>query len=101
MGKHEVTGTPSQVAHPWRAMFRTVLQVLIPGLLLVIFAGPAVLQILAEELGAVFPPGFIMWLLGASAVLSALAGALSRVAALPQVNAWLARFKLDAGSPRG
>lgn len=100
MGKHEAAAVPSQVANPWRAVVRTVLEVLVPAVLLVLFAGPAILEILAEELGAVFPPGFIAWLLGAAAVLSALAGAVTRIAALPAVNEWLGKFKLDAGAPK-
>ena len=46
------------------------------------------------------PDGFLAWLVGASALLSALAGAATRIAALPAVNEWLGRFKLDAGAPK-
>ncbi|WPM94349.1 hypothetical protein VG1_CDS0025 [Arthrobacter phage Cupello] len=98
MGQHEAV--PSQVANPWRAVWRTVLEVFVPAVMLLLFAGPAILEILAEELGAVFPPGFIAWLLGAAGILAALAGAFTRIAALPRVNEWLGRFKLDAGAPK-
>lgn len=90
---------PTQVARPWRAMWRTVLAVAVPAFGLVLFAGPAVLQILAEELGAHVPEGFTAWLLAAAGILTALAGAVTRIMALPAVNAWLSRFKLDAGPP--
>ncbi|QGZ16916.1 hypothetical protein SEA_LITTLETOKYO_24 [Arthrobacter phage LittleTokyo] len=97
MGKHEAA--PTQVAHPWRAMFRTAVEVGVPAFALVLFAGPAVLNILAEELGAVLPPGVIAWLLGAAALLTAVSAALARIAALPRVNEALKRVKLDAGPP--
>ena len=100
MGKHEATAVPSQVANPWRATLRTFLAVAVPAVGLVLFVGPEVLHILADELGAVFPPGFIAWLLGAAGVLSALASAVTRIMALPRVNEWLGRFKLDAGAPK-
>ncbi|UVK62563.1 hypothetical protein SEA_TAYLORSIPHT_24 [Arthrobacter phage TaylorSipht] len=101
MGEHSAVPAvvPSQVAHPWRASLRTVWAVAVPAFGLVLFAGPAVLHILAEELGTVVPEGVTAWLLAAAGVLSALAGAVTRIMALPGVNAWLARFKLDAGPP--
>jgi hypothetical protein len=98
MGEH-LALVPSQVARPWRAFWRTVWAVGLPAFLLVLTVGPAVLQILADELGAVLPAGFIAWLLGAAALLTALAGAVTRIMALPGVNNWLARFRLDAGTP--
>ncbi|URM86992.1 hypothetical protein SEA_BASILISK_24 [Arthrobacter phage Basilisk] len=101
MGEHSAAPAvvPSQVANPWRATFRTVWAVAVPAFGLVLFAGPAVLGILAQELGAVVPESVTAWLLAAAGILSALAGAVTRVMALPAVNAWLSRFKLDAGPP--
>jgi hypothetical protein len=90
---------PSQVANPWRAVWRTFWEVLVPGVLLVVTAGPTVLKILAEELGAVLPAGFIAWLLGAATLLAALASAFARIAAIPRVNELLKGVKLDAGAP--
>lgn len=99
MGEHSAPAVPSQVANPWRAFWRTVWAVGLPAFGLVLFVGPMVLQILAEELGAVVPAGVTAWLLAAAGVLTALAGAVTRIMALPGVNSWLARFKLDAGPP--
>ncbi|ASN20716.1 hypothetical protein [Arthrobacter sp. YN] len=90
---------PSQVANPWRAVWRTFWEVLVPAVLLVVTVGPTVLNILAEELGAVLPAGIIAWLLGAAGVLAALAGAFARIAAIPRVNELLKGVKLDAGAP--
>ncbi|AYN57598.1 hypothetical protein PBI_DAOB_25 [Arthrobacter phage Daob] len=98
MGKHE--GVPSQVANPWRAFWRTAVEVGVPAFGLVLFAGPSILNILAEELGAVLPAGFIAWLLGAAAVLTAVSAALARIMAIPRVNEALGRVKLDAGAPK-
>lgn len=97
MGEH--VAVPSQVANPWRAVWRTFWEVLIPAVLLVLTVGPEVLRILAEDLGANLPEGFIAWLLGASALLASLAGALARIAAIPKVNEALKKVKLDAGRP--
>ncbi|ALY08871.1 hypothetical protein GALAXY_25 [Arthrobacter phage Galaxy] len=101
MGEHvagAAPAVPSQVKYPWRAFWRTVWQVGVPAFGLVLLAGPAVLGILAEELGTVLPDHVTAWLLGAAAVLTALSGAVARIMAIPGVNAWLSRFKLDAGA---
>lgn len=54
MGNHVAT-TPSQVAHPWRAMFRTIVQVGIVLFTFVLAAGPAIPNILAKDVGAHLP----------------------------------------------
>ncbi|GLU58561.1 hypothetical protein [Paenarthrobacter ureafaciens] len=90
---------PSQVANPWRAVWRTFWEVLVPAVLLVVTVGPAILNILAEELGTVLPAGFIAWLLGAATLLAALASAFARIAAIPRVNELLKGVRLDAGAP--
>jgi len=89
---------PSQVVHPWKASVRTFLQVLLSAVTLVLTLGPAILQILAEQLKGQVPDGFTAWLLGASVFLAALAGAFARIMAIPQVNQLLGRIRLDAGS---
>lgn len=81
-------------------MWRTVLEVGVPAFGLVLFAGPSVLQILAEELDTVVPPGLISWLLAAAGLLTAVAAALSRIMAIPRVNEALKRIKADAGAPK-
>lgn len=98
MAEH-VAVVPSQVAHPWRAFWRTVVQVGVPVFGFILLAGPAILQILAEDLGAHLPEGVVGWILGAAAVLTALSGALAKIMALPRVNEALKRLKLDAGKP--
>lgn len=89
------------MANPWRAVWRTFWEVLIPAVLLVLTVGPEVLRILAEDLGAALPPSATAWLLGAAGLLASLAGAFARIAALPRVNELLKRVNLDAGKPTG
>ena len=91
--------TPSQVAHPWRATLRTIVQVGVPLFGFVLLAGPPILTILAEDLGTHLPPGVTAWLLGAAAVITAVSGAVARIMALPRVNEALRRIRLDAGKP--
>lgn len=98
MAEH-VALVPSQVANPWRAVWRTVVQVGIPAFVLVLTVGPEILRILSEDLGAHLPPGVISWLLGAAALLTALSGAISRIMAIARVNEALRGVKLDAGKP--
>lgn len=79
MGKHSYTiapGTPTQVAHPWRAVVRTVFQALIGVCVLL----PAVV----ETAGL----GTVPWIAGAVAD----AGAVTKIMALPQVEEFLTRF---------
>ena len=97
MGNH-VANIPSQVAHPWRAAFRTVLQAAIVLFTFVLAAGPAILNILAEHLRGHLPEGVILWMLAAAALLAALAGAVASIMALPKVNELLGRIRLDAGN---
>ena len=98
MADHVAT-TPSQVAHPWKATLRTVVQVGVVLFTFVLAVGPAILNILAEDLGAHLPPGVIAWLLTAAAVLTALSGAVARIMAIPRVNEALSKVRLDAGTP--
>ncbi|MDP9820368.1 hypothetical protein [Nocardioides massiliensis] len=70
--------TPTQVARPWRTTVRTIVQALI--------ALAVMAPILVEATG--LDPESLPWLVGVLAV----AGAVARVSALPQVEAFLRRF---------
>ena len=74
--KHE-TGTPTQVAHPWRATVRTVVQVTV--------ALAALLPFIIEAVGLSTSLPIVAGVL-------AVAAAITRVAALPQVEDFLSRF---------
>lgn len=71
---------------------RTVLQVGVPAFLLLVVVLPPVLDVVDSEVGEYLPPGFRAWMLGAAALLTAIAGAAARVMALPVVNDWLSRW---------
>ena len=70
--------TPTQVRRPWRATLRTVFQALV--------ALAVMLPVLVEATG--LRPDQWPWLAGVLAV----AAAVTRVMALPQVEAFLRRF---------
>jgi hypothetical protein len=73
-----------------------VVQVGLPAFL--IFAGvlPEILQTVLDGMGDVLPDGLRLWLLGAAAVVTAAAGTLARIAAIPAVNNWLKVLSLSA-----
>lgn len=91
MADHVATTTQQQ--HPWRAVARTVLAVLI-GVGLVV---PLVVTIVLEQFDVYLPPAAKAWLLGASAFTVALSGAVTRIIAIPRVDAWLKRIGLASG----
>lgn len=73
---HIEPGTPTQVAHPWRAVARTIFQALV--------AICALLPAIVEAVGV----GAVPWVAGALAV----AGAITRVMTVPGVEEWIARY---------
>lgn len=78
---------PTQVRHPVRTLVRGLVQwgpTLAAGLPLVVNA--------VEE-------GHPGWTGAIGAGIVAVSSAITRVMAIPQVNGWLARLNLDAGSP--
>lgn len=87
---------PTQVARPWRATWRTVVQVGLPAFLVLAGVLPEVLDVVADGMGDVLPAGFRAWLAAAAAVITAAAGTLARVAAIPAVNDWLRVLSLSA-----
>jgi hypothetical protein len=78
-----------------KRVIRTVIQVVISGIALVV-AVQAVAPEVLTELAKVLPGPVIAWLTAAVAFLAALAGVLSRIMAIPQINQLLT--KLGAGS---
>lgn len=73
-------------------VLRTVVQVGIPAF--VTFAG--VLPTIIGALGLDVDSTVYLWLLSAAAVVTAVAGGLSRVMAIPTVNEWLTRIGLGS-----
>lgn len=73
-------------------VLRTVVQVAIPAFLTFNLVLPQVV----EAVGGVLPEDAYLWLNGAALGVTAIAGALSRVMAIPQINTWLASFGLGS-----
>lgn len=73
-------------------VLRTIVQVGIPAF--ITFAG--VLPVIINALGLPVDGQVYLWLVSAAAVLTAVAGALTRVMAIPAVNEWLTRIGLGS-----
>lgn len=73
-------------------VLRTIVQVGIPAF--ITFAG--VLPTIISALGLEVDSTVYLWLLSAAAVVTAVAGALSRVMAIPAVNEWLTHIGLGS-----
>jgi hypothetical protein len=84
--------TTTQQRYPWRAVVRTVLAgVIAAGVVL-----PIAVTILNEQLATYLPDSAKAWLVGAAAASVAVAGAVTRIIAIPQVDAWLKRLGLSS-----
>jgi len=92
---------PTQVARPWRATWRTVVQVGIPAFAILLGILPEVLDEIVAGMGDHLPAGLRAGLAGAAVVITALAGTLARIAAIPKVNEALrlVRLSADGGGP--
>jgi hypothetical protein len=86
----------SQSAFPGRATVRTVVQTVISVVLTAGVVLPLAVAILGEELAAVLPPAWLAWLVGGAATVAAIAAALTRIMAIPAVDAALRHFGLSS-----
>lgn len=94
-GKIIEPGTPTQVAHPGRATFRSVVQTLLAVAVGVVVLGPPIIDaILVED---TLPEGIRTALLAVSAVVVAVGGIATRIMAIPGVNDLLGRIGLGTG----
>ncbi|UPL13001.1 hypothetical protein [Microbacterium galbinum] len=85
----------SKIWFPLQRVIRTAAAVLVAGsaiLATVVVIAPQVVEAVAD----VLPGPVVAWLLGAIATLAAISAAISRVMAIPAVDAWLR--KIGAGS---
>lgn len=87
---------PTQVARPWRATWRTVVQVGIPAVVILVGVLPEVLETVIDGMGDHLPADVRGVLAAAAAFITALAGTLARVAAIPAVNNALKAVNLSA-----
>lgn len=86
----------SQSAFPGRATARSVVQAVVSVVLTAGVVLPIVVAILGEELAAILPASWLAWLVGAAASVAAIAAALTRIMAIPAVDAALRRFGLSS-----
>lgn len=86
----------TQVAYPGRTVLRTLVQIGIPSFVGLVVVVPLIIQIVLEELGEHMPESLRLWLVGAAAVITATGLAITRVMAIPAVNAWLGKLGLAA-----
>lgn len=89
MAKHALVPAPANVGE---RVWRTVTQVGLPALIGLVVILPEVIAVVDEELGEHLPPAFRLWMLGLAAAITAAAGVLVKVMALPRVNDWLSRW---------
>lgn len=73
-------------------VLRTIVQVGIPAFL----TFNLILPQIVEAVGGVLPPEAFIWLNGIAAGITAVAAALARIMAIPQVNAWLVTLGLGS-----
>lgn len=86
----------SQSAFPGRATVRTVVQNVISVVLTLGVVLPVVVSIAGEELAGLLPENWLAWAVGAAASVAAIAAALTRIMAIPAVDAALRRFGLSS-----
>lgn len=93
MGKHVAPGTPTQVAHPMKAVLRTVFAyvVAVGGFLV------AAIPLVQDVLGPYLPEGWGAWLAGAAALLGAVMGLVTRLMALAEAQPLLEKIGLGTG----
>lgn len=79
----------TQARFSLRAVVRTVVQVVIPGVIVLGVLVPQAIDVVLEGYGESLPPAARAWLLGAGALVAATAGVIARLMALPAVEAFL------------
>lgn len=87
-----VTTNVQDIWFKTQRVLRTLVQVAIPAF--ITFAG--VLPLVIDALGLPVDGALYLWLIGAAALVTAVAGALSRVMAIPAVNEWLTKIGLGS-----
>lgn len=82
----------TEIWYKTQRVLRTIIQVGIPAFLTFALVLPQII----EALGLPVDSGLRLWLVGVAAVVTAVAAAITRVMAIPAVNAWL--MKIGLGS---
>lgn len=86
---------PTQVVHPWRATFRTVLATVVGGLIALSALWPVLEPVFRDTVDQ-FPPYLARVVLPVLGSVGVLAGLVTRLMAIPAVNAWLTKWRAGA-----
>ena len=78
----------TQTEFPWRATLRTIIQAIIGFAVLL----PIIVPIVNETLGQYLPDQWEAWTVGAAGAVTALIACVTRLMAVPAVDAWLDRW---------
>ena len=97
-GKVIEPGTPTQVAHPARASFRTIAAYVAAGILGVVTFGPPIIEAFLED--ERLPEGFRAGLATVLGVIAIVGGIVTRLMAIPGADRVLRWLKLDTGAKR-
>lgn len=89
------TNTVPEIWYKAKRVARTVLQVVLSAATLWGAVQIVAPQILAE-LAKILPVSWVVWLVGALAFLGVVAGVITRIMAIPAVNAWLVKIGLGS-----
>lgn len=100
MAKHRAE-TSGDIWFKNQRVWRTALAVGIPAAIALVAILPEVIQAVLAEMGESLPAGLRLWLAGTAALITALAATISRVMAIPGVDAWLRRWTPFGSAPKG
>lgn len=92
MADHEATTWVQDIWFKRQRVLRTLVQVGIPSFLTFALVLPQIIG----ALGLPVDSGLYLWLVGAAGAVTAVAAGLSRVMAIPAVNAWLVKIGLGS-----
>lgn len=87
-GEHVAQRPTTQAANPNRAALRTALQTAVPAFLGLLILVPLIIQAIVDGFGQALPDDLRLRLLGAAALITATAGVLARIMAIPGVIEW-------------
>jgi hypothetical protein len=94
-GRHEApaaAGTPTQVRYPWKAFWRTALQVGPVAAVALLGFLPGLLQSILDGFGRDLPPDLYAWLVSFTAGITLTAAIVSRIMAYPGVVDWFRKY---------
>lgn len=88
----ELAAQGTQVANPRRAMIRTIVQSIVPLLVIVNAGALGIIGFLNEQTDLVIPGTVFVWLNGTIAVTSFVIGLVARIMATPGLDAFLVKY---------